>query len=382
MVAVWRDYVCVYGLKTKDDAGARTKEFVNYTKRQSCVPLTNLKVVRTDGGEFQTPDFRSLVAEQGLLHQHTVPYRSSQNGVAERTIRTVTEMACAMLIDSKLPHYLWEDALRHAAYTRNRVPKKGATKTPHERLTGIKPGLRHMPVFGQSVVIRMPEPIRKKRFRFDGRGDLGGFVGFSESVKGYRVYVPGNAQRIRESAGVLALDRMLYDEVVLPDDDVAPPPEGGGVDEEEREDRAVEAGLELPAAPTATTSRNPHQMEAVRDAVRSTHWTREAVVATNGDARLTENRSSERLSARKIGKLLETRTSKRLAAKAINAAYICFTEVIREPINLADARKTPQWPEWEKATWTEVRALEATTPTSWYTCRSGRTRLTTLCSCD
>ncbi|KAE9045316.1 Retrovirus-related Pol polyprotein from transposon TNT 1-94 [Phytophthora rubi] len=360
MVAAWRDYVCVYGLKTKDDAGARTIEFVNYIKRQSCVPLTNLKVVRTDGGgEFQTPDFRSLVAEQGLLHQHTVPYRSSQNGVAERTIRTVTEMACAMLIDSKLPHYLWEDALRHAAYIRNRVPKKGATKTPHERLTGIKPGLRHMPVFGQSVVIRMPEPIRKKRFRFDGRGDLGGFVGFSESVKGYRVYVPGNAQRIRESAGVLALDRMLYDEVVLPDDDVAPPPEGGGVDEEGLEDRAVEAGLELPAAPTATTSRNPHQMEAVRDAVRSTHWTREAVVETNGDARLTENRSSERLSARKIGKLLETRTSKRLAAKAINAAYICFTEVIREPINLADARKTPQWPEWEKATWTEVRALEA-----------------------
>jgi len=127
MVAVYRDFAKVYGLKTKDEAGARTADFMSYIKRQSTVPIQNLKVVRTDGGgEFKTTDFRDLIARQGLLHQHSVRYRSSQNGVAERAIRTVTEMACAMLLDSRLPHYLWEDALGHAAFVRNRVPKKGS----------------------------------------------------------------------------------------------------------------------------------------------------------------------------------------------------------------------------------------------------------------
>lgn len=43
----------------------------------------------------------------------------------------------------------------------------------------------------------------------------------------------------------------------------------------------------------------------------------------------------------------------------MDTAYLCFTEVIREPVNLAEARRLPQWPEWEKAIWAELQALEA-----------------------
>ncbi|KAE8961573.1 hypothetical protein PR001_g30001, partial [Phytophthora rubi] len=298
MVAVWRGFIRVYGLKTKDEAGDRTKEFLQYIRRQASVPVESLKVVRTDGGgEFKTKDIRSLVAEEGLLHQHSVRYRSSQNGVAERAIRTVTEMACAMLLDSQLPHYMWEDALRHAAYIRNRIPTKRSAVTPHQRLFGARPKLRHLPVFGQSVVIRIPEKVRKKRFRFDGRGDLGAFVGFSELMKGYRVYVPGNTQRVRENAGVLALERMLYDEVVLPSDDVEPPPaEGGGEDEEELDDEALNEAFSTPAAPTDTRRRNPVQMEQVRETMRKTHLSRSDVEHVNGTDEFTRTRASERLS--------------------------------------------------------------------------------------
>jgi hypothetical protein len=120
--------VQVYGLKTKDEAGKYAKEFVRYLQRQSRVHIGELKVVRSDGGgEFKTHDFRELVEQQGLLHQHSVRYRSSQNGVADRAIRTVSKMACAMLIDSQLPHYLWEDALRHVACIRNRLPQEGSS---------------------------------------------------------------------------------------------------------------------------------------------------------------------------------------------------------------------------------------------------------------
>jgi hypothetical protein len=171
--------------------------------------------------------------------------------------------------------------------------------------------------------------------------------------------VPGNTQRIRESAGVLALDRMLYDEVILPSDDVSPPPaEGGGEDEEELTDAEVAAGYERPPAPNTTTARDPQQAEDVRHAMRNIHWTRTEVEDANGSRELTANRRSERQSAREVGKILERRTSRRLAAQPVNAAYLLLSEVIREPLNLAEARRTPQWPEWDAATWTEVRALK------------------------
>ncbi|KAE8876583.1 hypothetical protein PF005_g14085 [Phytophthora fragariae] len=344
LVAVWRGYIRVYGLKTKDEADVRVADFLAFVERQSAVPPNGLQVLRTDGGgEFQTRDFRDLVATNGPRHQRSVRYRSSQNGVAERVIRTVSEMACAMLLGSKLPHYLWLDALRHATYILNRIPRPGTTLMPHERLFAVQPELRRVPVFGQSVVIRVPEPVRRKRFRFDGRGELGAFIGLNETIKGYRVYVPGDTQRIRESAGVIALDRMLHDDVVLPDDGTPPPPaDGGGEDGYESiNNEEIEAHYDEPAQLSHRTRRTPAEAQDVADFMRSTHFSREEVEAINGSASLTDRRRSERIQARDL-----------------SAAFLCLAEVIREPLNMAEARRSPQWPEWERAVHVEIKALE------------------------
>ncbi|KAE9275530.1 hypothetical protein PR003_g29311 [Phytophthora rubi] len=184
---VWRDYVKVYPLKTKDQATEYTEAFLQFVALQAQITINELTTVCTDGGgEFTNRDFRRFTAARGLRHQHTALYTSSQNGVAERAIRTVTEIASAMLIGSQLPHYLWEDAIQHAAYIRNRLPKRNAPTTPHERLFGSRPDFSNLPVFGQAVVVRTPEPLRQKRFRFRGRGVIGAFIGFSESVKVWR----------------------------------------------------------------------------------------------------------------------------------------------------------------------------------------------------
>ena len=62
----------------------------------------------------------------------TAPYSPSQNGVAERMNRTLVELACAMIRD--LPKFLWEYAVAHSTYLRNRTYTKSLKdKTPYEK---------------------------------------------------------------------------------------------------------------------------------------------------------------------------------------------------------------------------------------------------------
>ena len=79
----------------------------------------------------------------------TAPYSPSQNGVAERMNRTLVELARAMLTAKKLPEFLWEAAVAHAAYLRNRSYSRAIGMiTPYERNKLIKPDVSHLQEFG------------------------------------------------------------------------------------------------------------------------------------------------------------------------------------------------------------------------------------------
>ncbi|KAE8905488.1 hypothetical protein PF005_g25106 [Phytophthora fragariae] len=249
-------------------------------------------------------------------------------------------MAAAILIDSKLPHYLWEDAIIHAAYIRNRVPQRSQTITPHERIFKVRPTLQDVPVFGQSIVVRTPEPLRRKSVRFHGRGSIGAFVGFAEDAKAHKVYLPEAGRPLKITTDIIPLSTMLFEDIVLPDDTVAAPPEhgGGGESTLEHEDDDDQNPPHV-AAPTRI---DPARSEAVQEALRDTSWKAAQVEGYNGSSELTRTRQSERISAR-----------------ALDAAFLCLAEIIREPLNMAEARSSGQWLKWERAIKTEIQALEA-----------------------
>jgi len=86
--------------------------------------------------------------------QLTAPYSPSQNGVAEQMNRTLVKLAHAMLIASSLPEFLWEPAVAHAAYIRNRSYTTAlADHTPYQGWFGIKPNVTHLREFGVNMWI-------------------------------------------------------------------------------------------------------------------------------------------------------------------------------------------------------------------------------------
>jgi transposase InsO family protein len=78
--------------------------------------------------------------ENGITLEVTAPYTPEQNGLAERTNRTVIETLRSLVIQSKLPERLWYLLLPFAIQQINLSPKPNFGQqrrtTPHEELFG------------------------------------------------------------------------------------------------------------------------------------------------------------------------------------------------------------------------------------------------------
>ena len=109
----------------------------------------SVKRLRTDnGGEFISEEFRKLITSNKIKHEFSAPNSAHQNGTAERSWRTLFEMARCMQLESGLPKNLWTYAVKAASYTRNRCYSRRTKKTPYEMLNSRKPDIRNMHSFG------------------------------------------------------------------------------------------------------------------------------------------------------------------------------------------------------------------------------------------
>jgi uncharacterized membrane protein YvbJ len=97
-----------------------------------------------------------------------------------------------MIHDQNLPMILWAEASITAVYVQNRSPHKILKNmTPEEAFTRVKPEVGHFKIFGCPVYFYIP---KEKRTKLDLSGRKGTFVGYSESSKAYRIYIPGQRQ--------------------------------------------------------------------------------------------------------------------------------------------------------------------------------------------
>ena len=179
-------YVWVYPLKHKDEVFDRFLKWKALVEKSSG---RKLKVLRTDnGGEYTSTKFEEYLKAEGVSHERTVPKTPEQNGVAERQNRTLVETTRSMLLDSKLPHKFWAEALSTAAYLRNRCPTKAIDgMTPYEAWTSVKPTVKHLRVFGCDAFAHV---TKDERHKLDSKSKKCILLGYGEETKGYRLYDP------------------------------------------------------------------------------------------------------------------------------------------------------------------------------------------------
>ena len=118
-----------------------------------------------------------------IKHNYTCPYSPHQNGTAERSWRTLFDMARALLIESKLPKFLWPYVINTAVYIRNRCFVQRINSTPFHLITNKTPDLSKLHIFG-SVCYSYLNNGKK----LDPRSKKGYFVGYDKYSPSYLVY--------------------------------------------------------------------------------------------------------------------------------------------------------------------------------------------------
>ncbi|GJV80063.1 retrovirus-related pol polyprotein from transposon TNT 1-94 [Tanacetum coccineum] len=120
-------------------------------------------------------------------YQHfSIARTPQQNRVVERRNRTLVEAARTRLIFSRLPEFLWAEAVATACFTQNRsIINTRHNKTPYELLRGRKPNVEYFHVFGS---LCYPTNDRDDLGKMKPKADIGVFIGYSETSRGFRIY--------------------------------------------------------------------------------------------------------------------------------------------------------------------------------------------------
>ena len=182
--------IMTYFLKQKRDTVEATKTFL-----ADVSPFGKVKCLRSDltvkrlrsdnGSEFISKEFEALLVSHGICHEKSAPHSPHQNGTAERSWHSLSEMGRCLLIEAKLPEYLWTYAVLTASYICNRCYNVRLNKTPYEAFTGVKPSVQNMNIFGTVCYVYVQE--KKKLYP---RSEKGLFLGYDKYSPAYFIYFP------------------------------------------------------------------------------------------------------------------------------------------------------------------------------------------------
>ena len=134
------------------------------------------RTVRTDQGKELglSIAFKQMVAEEEYALEITGSDDSKTNGMAERPHQTLAQMVRCILHSANLGPQYWSYALMHATKVYNRRPHTSINMTPYHAMTGFKPDLSKLKIFGSRVSAKRPG---NRSYKLDDNSFQGIFLG-------------------------------------------------------------------------------------------------------------------------------------------------------------------------------------------------------------
>ncbi|CAI7900915.1 unnamed protein product [Closterium sp. NIES-54] len=170
---------------------------------QQDLPVLRLHSDR--GGEFSSDLLWDFCHGEGILQSFTLPESPQQNGIAERRVGLVMEVARTSMIHAATPHFLWPFAVRYAAHQLNLWPRVSLTETsPTLRWTGEVGDASVFRVWDSRAFVRDTSPDK-----LSPRDILCVFLGFPHDAPGWQFYHPTSC-RVFPSEDVTFEESVLF----------------------------------------------------------------------------------------------------------------------------------------------------------------------------
>ncbi|CAI7774636.1 unnamed protein product [Closterium sp. NIES-54] len=194
-------YTTVFPLRSKGEIIEVLIDWIRGAHRQiresfgSDLPVLRLHSVR--GGEFSSDLLRAFCRLEGIRQTFTLPASPQQNGIAERRIGMVMDVARTSMIHAAATHFLWPFAFQYAANQINIQPRVSLPETtPTLRWTGKVGDASAFRVWGSQAFVRDPTADK-----LSSRAVPCVFLGFPPDAPGWWFYHP-SSRRVLSSQDV------------------------------------------------------------------------------------------------------------------------------------------------------------------------------------
>lgn len=180
-------YNALYQVQGKDQQQECFQQFQNYLKTQFNLEIKKFR--HDQGKEYLNKEFQNYLTSNGIEDQTTSAYSPESNGIAESRFRVLTQMATSMLAHANLSENFMAAAFKTASYIFNRIPMSDG-KIPLESISGTKPRIDHLRVFGCKSFYLLPKAKRIMSStlgrQFPGR--VARFIGYAPNTASYLLW--------------------------------------------------------------------------------------------------------------------------------------------------------------------------------------------------
>ncbi|CAI7765082.1 unnamed protein product, partial [Closterium sp. NIES-54] len=133
-------YTTVFPLRSKGEVTEVLIDWIRVARLHlrerfgSDFPILRLHSDR--GGEFSSNLLRAFCRAEGISQTFTLPASPQQNGIAERRIGMVMDVARTSMVHAAAPHFLWPFAVQYVAHQINLQPRVSIPETSTLQWTG------------------------------------------------------------------------------------------------------------------------------------------------------------------------------------------------------------------------------------------------------